>query len=152
MPIANSINDFVPQSVLVRIANRIANSARQFARQVGSRRIPKSIKVGRVTATQQTASITIWLDTSIAPQAAAFEHGADPHPIDARNKPNLVFEGTNQFAGQTIVTPHVDHSGMEARPFLQPAKDKHRAQNLKELREAVGRNMRLQIRGMARKI
>src|SRR5512139_475574 len=147
-----TINDLVPQSVLVRIANRIANSARQFARQTGSKRIPKAIKVGRVTATKDTASISILLDTSIAPQAAAFEHGAKRHPIFARNARNLVFEGTNEFAGLTIVTPSVDHPGIAPRPFIQPAKEKNREQNLKEIREAVGRNMRLSIRAMAKKV
>ncbi len=147
-----TINDIVPQSVLVRIANRIANSARQFARQTGSKRIPKSIKVGNVHATKDTASISIIVDTSIAPQAMAFERGAKSHPIYARNSPNLVFEGTNEFAGQTIVIPAVNHPGMAPRPFIKPAKERNREQNLKELREAVGRNMRLQIRSMAKKI
>ncbi len=147
-----TINDLVPQGVLIRIANRIANSARQYARKSGSTRIPKAIKVGNVNATQLTASISIILDTSIAPQAMIFEKGAKPHSIDAKNAPNLVFEGTNMFAGQLIITPHVNHPGMAARPFLQPAKDNNRQKNLDDLREAVGRNMRLQIRGMAKKI
>lgn len=147
-----TINDLVPQSVLVRIANRIANSARGFARQTGSKRIPKAIKVGNVSATQNTASISILLDTSIAPQAAAFERGADPHGIDAVNYPDLVFMGTNEFAGKWIRVPHVNHPGIAPRPFVKPAKEKHREQNLQELRDAVGKNMRLQIRSMAKKI
>ena len=147
-----TIKDIVPPSVLLKIANRIANSARQFARKTGSKRVPKSIKVGRVTSTQATASISIWLDLNIAPQAGAFEKGAKRHPINARNYPNLVFEGTNRFAGQIIRTPHVNHPGMRARPFVKPAKEKHRKQNLEEIREAVGRNMRLQIRTMSRKV
>lgn len=149
---ANTINDLVPQGVLIRIANRIANSARQFARQVGSSRIPKAIKVGRVNATQTTASISILLDTSIAPQVAAFEHGADWHPIDAKNYPTLVFMGTNEFAGQWIRVPHVEHPGIAPRPFVQPAKEKNHDQNLRELREAVGQNIRLSIRAVAKKI
>lgn len=148
-----TINDLVPQGVLIRIANRIANSARQFARQTGSTRIPKAIKVGNVHATQQTASISILLDTSIAPQALAFERGAEPHPIFAKNAPNLVFAGTNEFAGKTIVTPVVyNHPGMAPRPFIKPAKESNREKNLADLREAVGRNMRLQIKTMAKKI
>jgi hypothetical protein len=148
-----TINDLVPQGVLVRIANRIANSARQFARQTGSKRIPKAIKVGRVSATKDTASISIMLDTGIAPQALAFEHGAKPHPIYAVNAPNLVFEGTNEFAGKTIVTPVVlNHPGIAPRPFIKPAKERNREQNLKELREAVGTNIRLSIRAIAKKV
>ena len=148
--------DIVPHGVLIKIANRIANSARGFARGTGSKRIPKSIKVGNVSATQSTASITIWIDTTIAPQAMIFEKGAKPHPIDAKNAPYLVFNGTNGFPlenpGGIIQTKHVNHPGMEKRPFLQPAKDKHREQNKAELREVAGRNIRLVIRGMARKI
>lgn len=147
-----TISDLVPQGVLIRIANRIANSARQFARQVGSTRIPKSIKVGNVSATQTTASISIILDTDIAPQAAAFEHGADAHPINAKNYPNLVFIGTNEFEGKWIRTPHVNHPGMAARPFVKPAKEKNREKNLQEIRDAVGKNLRLSIRAMAKKI
>ncbi len=147
-----TINDLVPQGVLIRIANRIANSARQFARQVGSSRIPRSIKVGRVTATQNTASVSILLDTKIAPQAAAFEHGAEHHPIDPVKGKYLVFEGTNLWAGQIVFTKHVEHPGIKARPFVKPAREKNREKNLKELREAVGRNIRLQIRAVAKKV
>lgn len=147
-----TIKELVPDSVVLKIANRIANSARQFARRTGSKRVPKSIKVGTVHSTQQTSSITIWLDTDIAPQAAVFEKGAKRHPIDARNAPYLRFPGTNAFAGQGIQVEHVNHPGMAARPFLKPAKDKHRKQNLDELRDSVGRNMRLVIRGMSRKV
>ena len=147
-----TIDNIVPRGVLVKIANRIANSARGFAKGTGSKRIPQSIKVGNVSATKDTASITIWVDTNIAPQAMIFEKGAKPHPIDAKNAPYLVFEGTNAFAGKLIQVEHVDHPGMEKRPFLQPAKDKHREQNKQEIRDAVGRNLRLVIRGMAKKV
>lgn len=147
-----TINDLVPQGVLVKIANRIANSARQYARRYKSSRIPKAIKVGTVHATEKTASITILLDKNIAPHAMVFEKGAKPHGIDAKNVPNLIFEGTNQFAGQIIVTPHVNHPGIQARPFLAPAKANNREKNLADLREAVGKNMRLQIRGMSKKV
>ena len=146
------VNDLVPDSVMLKIANRIANSARQFARKTKSKRIPKSIKVGTVSSTEKTASITIWADTDIAPQAVVFERGAEPHGIDAKNFPYLRFPGTNQFAGQGIQVEHVDHPGMAKRPYMQPAKDKHRKRNLEELRESVGRNMRLQIRLMSKKV
>ena len=136
---------------MVRIADRIAKSARGFARK-HSTRIPKAIRVGKISATQATVTINITIDTSIAPQAMAFEHGADPHQIFAKNASNLVFPGTNEWEGQTIVTPKVNHPGIKPRPFLQPAKDRHRQQNLQDLRDAVGRNMRLQIRGMAKKV
>jgi hypothetical protein len=144
-----TVSDLVPQEVMVRIANRIAKSARGFARKYSSR-IPKAIKVGKVNATQRTASISILIDTSIAPQAMAFEHGAEPHLIYAKNKPNLVFYWENMDT--LFIGPKVNHPGIQPRPFMKPAKDAHREQNLKDLREAVGRNMRLQIRTMAKKV
>lgn len=148
---ATTISDIVPQGVLLKIADRIARSARGFARATGSKRIPKSIKVGTVKSTQNTASVSIMIDTRIAPQALIFERGAKPHGIPAKNWPTLVFEGTNGHTGWVRV-PHVDHPGMEKRPFLQPAKDKHKEQNKREIREAVGKNMRLVIRAMAVKV
>lgn len=127
-------------------------SARGFARGTRSTRIPKSIKVGTVQATQMTASINILVDTRIAPQAMVFEKGAKRHFIAARNAPLLVFEGTNAFAGQIIKVESVNHPGMAKRPFIQPAKESTKEKNKQDLREAVGRNMRLQVRKMAIKI
>jgi hypothetical protein len=150
MNTVDTIHDIVPQEVLVKIANRVARAARNNAKAFSSR-IPRAIKVGTVSSTKQTASITIWLDTDIAPQAAAFEHGADPHVITARNAPLLVFMGTNDWAGQIIRKKSVNHPGIAPRPYLQPAKDDTREQNREELRAAVGRNMRLAIRGLARR-
>lgn len=141
-----TVVDIIPQSVMIKIANRVANSARQFARQTKSKRIPKAIKVGRVNATQQTATISVLLDTNIAPQAMVFEKGAKAHAIDARNAPNLIFNGTNDWAGQVIVVPHVDHPGMKKRPFIKPAKDSTHDRNMADIKDAVGKNMRLQIR------
>lgn len=141
-----TISEIVPQGVMVRIADRVARSARQFARQTGSTRIPKAIKVGHVHATQQTASISILLDTDIAPQAMIFEKGATEHPIDAKNAPYLVFEGTHDHQGHLVKVEHVDHPGMKARPFIKPAKESTHERNMADLREAVGKNFRLQIR------
>jgi len=124
------VTDLVPVQTLVWAANKIANSARAFARTKGIGRIAK-VKVGRTSVTKNTVSITI--ETSAA--GMAYEYGSGLHDpkgahfidINAKNAPNLVFEGTNQFEGQIIQTPHVNHPGVAPRPFLQPAKDKHRA-------------------------
>lgn len=151
-----TVNDIVPQNVLLKIANRIAQSARGFARGVGSTRIPKSIKVGNVNATKTTASISIMIDTTIAPQALIFERGAKAHPIDAENFPTLQFHGTNGFPlenpGGIIRIAHVNHPGMARRPFIKPAVDKHKDQNKREIKEAVGDGIRLAVRSMAKTI
>lgn len=149
------ITDLVPVQTLVWAANRIANSARAFARTKGIGSVAK-VKVDKTSVTKNTVSVTI----STSQAGIAFEYGSgihDPqHPhyidINARSAPNLVFEGTNQFEGQIIRVPHVNHPGVAPRPFIQPAKDRHRAEIKKRIAEDVGRNLRLQIRSMARKV
>lgn len=149
------ITDLVSVQTVTWAANKIALSARAFARTKG---IAKVAKIGVGTAKVTKNTLTINIKTSRA--GMAFEHGSgihDPkHPhyidIDAKNVPNLIFEGTNEFEGQIIRTPHVDHPGVAPKPFLQPAKDKHRQEIKRKIAEEVGRNMRLAVRGMARKV
>lgn len=43
--------------------------------------------------------------------------GTDPHPIDAVNGPNLVFDAN----GETVFTPHVDHPGTQPNSFILDA-------------------------------
>jgi hypothetical protein len=90
---------------------------------------------------------------------AAFEYGSGLHgkdkakyPITAKNKPLLVFEGTNAFAGQIIKKKSVMHPGVEKRPFLDPAKKQTRQENLDDIKKETGKNIRLIIRGMKRVI
>lgn len=149
------VTDIVSVQTIVWAANKIANSARAFARMKGIAKVAK-IKTGTASVTKGTVSINI----STTKAGMAFEHGSgihDPqHPhyidIDAKNVPNLIFEGTNAFEGQIIVTPHVNHPGVAPRPFIQPAKDKHRDEIKRKLAEEAGTNIRLAIRGMARKV
>lgn len=149
------ITDIISVQTITWAANKIANSARAFARTKGIARVA-GIKVGTASVTKGTVSINI----STTKAGMAFEHGSgihDPkHPhfidINAVNVPNLIFEGTNSFEGQIIVTPHVNHPGVAPKPFLQPAKDKHREEIKRKLSEEAGKNIRLAIRGMARKI
>jgi hypothetical protein len=44
------------------------------------------------------------------------------------------------------------HPGVKPKPFLQPAKEALREQNLEDVRKAVSDNVKLIIRGMARKV
>ena len=66
--------------------------------------------------------------------------------------PYLKFEGTNEFAGQTIRTDHVNHPGVAPKPFLEPAKQKWRPEFKKAIAEEVGRNIRLVMKGISVKI
>lgn len=65
--------------------------------------------------------------------------------IDDQNKINSEKRGRGLFPG-------VMHPGVKPKPFLQPAKDALREQNLEDVRKAVSDNVRLIIRGMARKV
>ena len=149
------ISDIISVQTITWAANKIANSARGFARVNGIAKVAK-IKTGTASVTKGTLSINI--ETTKA--GMAFEHGSGIHdpkhphfiPIDAKNAPVLVFEGTNGLEGQIIMTPHVNHPGVAPRPFLQPAKDKHREEIKRKLAEEAGKNIRLAIRGMARKV
>jgi hypothetical protein len=146
--------EIISAKTLVWAANKIANSARGFARSKKIGRIV-GIRVDKISTTKDTVSITI----STNPVGMAFEYGSGLHDpkgahyisIDAKNFPNLIFEGTHEFAGQIIKTPHVNHPGVAPRPFLKPAKERHREEIKAKLAEEAGKNIRLAIIGMKRK-
>lgn len=48
-----------------------------------------------------------------APHAKFTDEGGDPHPIVAKNVSFLLFEGTNERAGTTVLVPSVNHPGSE---------------------------------------
>ncbi len=98
--------------------------------------------------TPQTTKNQILIDLTLSPVAMAFEHGSQPHPIDAKNAPNLVFFWEREDV--LFVGKHVNHPGFQAKPFLEPAK-RATAQERRELLEKeVGKNIRTIISGMAR--
>lgn len=149
------VTDLVSVATITRITQKIVNSARGYARMRGIAKVAK-IKQGTARVTKDTVTI----DISTTKAGMAFEKGSglydpkSPHYIEIvpKNKPHLIFEGTNEFDGQLIVTDHVNHPGVKPRPFIQPAREKHREEMKKVIREEVGKNMRLVIRGMSRKI
>lgn len=162
-----TITDLVPVSVLLGIAKRIRAEAVAIARAKGlPGRVHDSKEEGitgrsigivepRITTHQIELGITL------NGVGAAYEWGsglratrgaATKYPITPKNSKALVFEGTNRWKGEIIITPLVMHPGVAPRPFLEPAKRKTRQKNLQELRAANLANMRLIIRGMARKV
>lgn len=164
MPISiNNNTELVSVQTLTRIANRIKNTARAIARVERAGRVgqkPNTIKVGVPNIRPGSISINLILNTKVAPEAAAYEWGSgihdpnSPHYITIRpkRKKYLVFEGTNDFAGQTIFTQHVEHPGVEARPYLKPAIEETRAKNKEDLNKEVSSKIRLLVKGMARKV
>lgn len=154
-------SDLVSQGTILRAANRIVQAARSIAAQKRAGRSSRAIKLSTVREAKQTISVSIILDTSVAPEAPAYEWGSGlhstkehPHFIDIPKTPGavLVFPGTHQFEGQTIVTRHVNHPGVKPKPFIAPAVAKHRAALKQAVREEVNKNLRINIRSMAVKV
>ena len=152
-------SDLVPVAVLLGIARRVRDRAFAIAK---TKNVPirsaGEILIDPPKTTQSQIAINIRFSNN---RIAAFEWGSGIHrergtpkkyTISANKAPFLIFEGTNQFAGQRIVIPSVDHPGVKARPFLEPAKRQTRQQNLADLRATVNTNLKLIIKGMARKI
>lgn len=163
-----TLADLVPVKVLYDIAKKIRARAVANARALG---LPSRVhdnkeegitgrSIGILPA--KTTLHTITIDLTLNGIGLAYEYGSGIHrtrkssgapgtyPIPGN--PVLVFEGTNKFAGQTIITPSVDHPGVAPRPFLKPAKDSLRPEIRREIARYVVDGFRLQIRGMARKV
>lgn len=154
-------SDLVSNGVILRAADKIVRSARSIAAQKKAGKSAKAIKLSTVKESNQTVSVSIILDTSVAPEAPAYEWGSglhttkgNPHYIDinAVNVPNMIFAGTNEWEGQIIRVPHVNHPGVKPRPYLKPAVAKHRAQLKQAVREEVNKNLRIIIKSMAVKV
>jgi hypothetical protein len=134
------INDFAGELYsglhkrMIEALNLIARSAR--ARASWSTKIRNAIKVGEVKEQSGNVYGYIEVDRNIAPEARAFEYGSGVHakrgpkvkyPILPVNAQALVFPGTHEWEGQTIITTKVMHPGVEARPFLTPAVQDNKA-------------------------
>lgn len=123
---------------MIEALNMIARSAR--ARASWSTKIRNAIKVGEVKEQPGKVFGYIEVDRSIAPEARAFEYGSGlrakrgpqaTYIIAPKNVPKLIFQGTNEWTGQTIVVPPmgggvVHHPGVAPRPFLHPAVQENR--------------------------
>lgn len=153
-----SISDLVPTSALLNIAKRVRAKAAEIAK---SKNVPlkSANEIGLPAPTTTKTRTTVSL--SLSPKLAAFEWGSGIHatrgargkyPITPKNKKALSFAGTNEFAGQQIVTQLVMHPGVEKRAFLEPAKRATRKQNLEDIRKTNLANTKLIIAGMARKV
>jgi hypothetical protein len=93
-----------------------------------------------------------------APEALAFERGSGIHGpsgekyiIAPVNAPALVFPGTHEWEGQTIVAPPmgggvVHHPGVAARPYLHPANEAVKPMAMAALKQAFRDTIKLTIR------
>ena len=154
---AETAADLVPVSVLMTIAKRVRARAAEIAKAKNvPLRTANEIGIPAPKVTQSQIQINI----TISPKLAAFEWGSGIHaskgtpskyPISVKNAPFLVFPGTNDFEGILVNwRKTIAHPGVAARPFLSPAKQQTRQQNLEDIRKANLANMRLIISGMKR--
>lgn len=152
--------DLVPVSVLQNIAMRTRKEMAKVAKSKHAPLIGHESKVAnkydaRLIHIEQPKVTTnqVSINLAFSQVALAFEKGAPAHPIEAKNFPRLVFEGTNAWEGEKIWWKvRVNHPGFKARPFMDIAKRNVREKNLKEIRETNLANTRLIISKMQRKI
>ena len=150
--------DLVPVRVFMGIAKRVREKAAQIAK---GKNVPLKSANEIGILTPKVTQNQVAVELSLGKKLSAYEWGSGIHrkrgtpalyPILPRNAKALAFPGTNEFEGQTIITKVVMHPGVEARPFIEPAKRATRKQNLEDMRKANLEGMRLIIRSMARKV
>jgi hypothetical protein len=138
---------------MVEVLNLVATTARRNSSW--STKIRGAIRVGEVKEMGGVIAGYVEVPFSLAPEARAFEYGSGIHSkkgdkgyitIAPRNVPKLIFQGTNEWLGQTIVVPPmgggvVRHPGVASRPFLTPAVE----ENQKRIRELLGSSIRQYI-------
>lgn len=72
----------------------------------------------RKTTFPMVAEMVVAPDAKPKFDALSGQRGA--HSIDARSGPNLIFPGTNQYTGRTIVVPHVNWRPQKGGFLLKP--------------------------------
>jgi hypothetical protein len=161
--------DLVPVSVLMGIAQRVRTKAAEIAR---SKNVPikTANEIGILTprVTQNQTEIDLTLGNALK----AYEWGSGEHrkrgtPAKYPITPNTaraiwfpypeskIYPGAMKYVKDGVVgitTDIVMHPGVEARPFLEPAKRQTRKENLEDIRRTNLANTRLIIKGMARKV
>jgi len=142
---------------LTERANKIAEKARQNASW--SKRIPNAISVSEARKTGNGFEIAIEIDSSPdgpAPHAAAFEYGSGehgdtgaPYIISPKERAALAFEwpghdppwGSQKFIGLgedgKFLFRFVEHPGVKAKPYLQPAIESEREGFIKSIASTI---------------
>jgi hypothetical protein len=136
------------RGVLIQIASMIVNTAKSLSSW--SKHITNAFEISEVSEFPGGMLITI---RNTAPEGLAFERGSGIHGpsgekyiITPRNSNALVFPGTHEWSGQTIVTAVVHHPGVAARPFLHPANEANRVAAMTMLKAVVGNSIKMAIR------
>lgn len=140
--------------ILLKSAEAIANDARANA---PTERIKSHIEISPIQQTPEGKQIRIEVsldEKDGAPEARAYELGSGIHStsntvspnqqgpggkisIDKVNAPNLVFFWEKM--DRWFIGPHVDHPGVEAKPYLFPAGRKNTEKIRKMALDMLGR-------------
>ena len=142
---ANRFKQFLDSKMIKELqiqANKIVEKARDNASW--SKSIPNAISMGKTEKTPNGYEIVIKVDArkdGPAPHAAAFEYGSGVHgekgktyiipgvpllAIPRKRWPNYVVEKPWQDV-DPVVLASVEHPGVKAKPYLQPAIESTRA-------------------------
>ena len=142
-------------AALISILDMVAETARTNSNW--SSTIPKAINVSSVEYKDGKYEGYVWVDISEktgAPEARAFEYGSgeratigsqQSYIIRPKNAKSLAFHWVYPSPlGRKYITPEsedvvlqsVQHPGVEARPYLRPAVEKHKAEIKKILGKA----------------
>lgn len=139
MPISSKFKQIFEGRILKEItvqASKIAEKAKDNASWSSS--IPDAIGVGKAQKTSTGYKVDVTIDLNKAPEAAAFEYGSGLHGEKGETYtiPGVPFlaiprERWPKYAPPPDVDPvvlrSVEHSGVKARPYLQPAIESTRA-------------------------
>lgn len=81
---------------------------------------------GNVFAQESQKVPLSWLVVSPAWYSHLVEYGTDPHDMPRKSKrgKKMMFAGTNEFAGERILTGKVEHPGHSPKAFMRPAADR----------------------------
>lgn len=115
----------IAQNGLPVVASIVVDAAKRTApKHIGD--YIKQSKVEKID--EEHYEVEVFVSLKDAPDAAAWEYGSGLHrtkgspnkySIDAVNVPDLVFWWEREQV--LFVGPHVNHPGIAARPYLQPA-------------------------------
>ena len=150
---SSSLN-LISDSGMVNSAKRLYNALRKYAPY---KRIKDAIYVSRVEGRGTSRFITVSINMNPAtggvPYARAFDVGSGIHGKDRRKyiiTPRggrfLQFAGTNQFAGQTIRTPIVEHPGVKGVGYTKKAIEESKPAIRAEIAKDVKENLRLYLK------
>jgi len=135
------------RGVLIQIASMIMEKA--ISLSSWSKHISSSFHLSEVTELSDGMMITIG---NSAPEALAFERGSGIHgptgetyDIVPKNANALAFLGTHGYGNPWVITQHVSHPGVGARPYMHPANEAVRPVAMEMLKQAVGSAVRLTI-------